>query len=137
VLWRPLDAAQRAADVLTSRSAYEQLRAAERDTFVTPLATHGYVNPAKFQLIVEELTRLGRLLRDGKVLLDPSYVAGVTALHKPADAGSLLTFLGMIGWLAGNVPGLAEIRQPLVDVLAEAGQRAPNKSKRARWQACR
>jgi hypothetical protein len=29
------------------------------------------------------------------------------------------------------VPRLAEIRQPLVDVLAEAGQRAPNKSKRA------
>jgi hypothetical protein len=36
----------------------------------------------------------------------------------------------MIGWLAGNVPRLAEIRQPLVDALAEAGQRAPN-SKRA------
>jgi hypothetical protein len=88
-----------------------------------------YVNPAKLQLIVQELVWLGRLLRDGKVLLDPSYVAGVTALHKPADAGSLSTFLGMIGWLAGNVPRLAEIRQPLVDVLAEAGQRAPNKSK--------
>jgi hypothetical protein len=41
-----------------------------------------YVNPAKFQLIVEELVWLGRLLRDGKVLLDPSYVEGVTALHK-------------------------------------------------------
>jgi hypothetical protein len=39
--------------------------------------------------------------------------------------------LGMIGWLAGNVPRLAEIRQALVDVLAAAGKRAPTKSKRA------
>jgi hypothetical protein len=96
-VWAMLDLgrAQREADALTSRSAYEQLRAAEQDNLVAPLATHGYVNPAKFQLIVEELTWLGRLLRDGKGLLDPSYVAGVTALHKPADAGSLSTFLGI------------------------------------------
>jgi hypothetical protein len=46
-----------------------------------------YVTPAKLQLIVEELVWLGRLLRGGKLLRDPSYVAGVTALHKPADAG--------------------------------------------------
>ena len=47
------------------------------------------------------------------------------------DAGSLCTFLGMIGWLAGNVPHLAEIRQPLVHVLAAAGECAPTKSKLA------
>jgi hypothetical protein len=76
------------------------------------------VNPAKFTLICNELEWLGRVLRNGKVLADPSYVAGVTALQAPQDAGSLATFLGMIGWLAGNVPRLAEIRQPLVDALA-------------------
>ncbi len=48
----------------------------------------------------------------------------LTALQVPRDAGSLATFLGMIGWQAGNVPRLAEIRQPLVDALAAAGKRA-------------
>jgi hypothetical protein len=37
----------------------------------------------------------------------------------------------MIAWLAGNVPRLAEIWQPPVDVLATAGKRVPTKSKRA------
>ena len=88
-----------------------------------------YVNPDKLTLICNELAWLGRVLRDGKVLVDPSYVAGVTELHIPQDAGSLSTLLGIIGWLAGNVPRLAEIRQPLVDVLAAAGKPAPTKSK--------
>ena len=51
-----------------------------------------------------------RVLRDGKVLVDPSYVAGVTALLAPQDAGSLSTFMGVTDWPAGNVPRLAEIR---------------------------
>jgi hypothetical protein len=54
-----------------------------------------YVNPAKFTLICDQLEWLGRVLR-GKVVVDPSYVAGVTVLHTPQDAGSRSTFLGMI-----------------------------------------
>ncbi len=71
---------------------------------------------------------------DGKVLVVPSYIAGVTALQAPQapqDAGSLFTFLGMIGWLTGNVPHLAEVQLPLVDALADAGKQATTKPKRA------
>ncbi len=43
-VWAMLDLgrAQREADAPTSRSTYEQLRAAVGDNFVSPLATHGY-----------------------------------------------------------------------------------------------
>ncbi len=43
-----------------------------------------YVNPAKFTIICNELAWLGRVLRDGKVLVDPSYVAGVMSCLRTA-----------------------------------------------------
>lgn len=41
------------------------------------------VSPVKFTLICDQLEWLGRMLHDGKVLLDPSYMAGVTAPLAP------------------------------------------------------
>ena len=57
---------------------------------------------------------------------------------RAARHGLALHILGLIGWLAGNVPWLAKIgslgpatMNTLVDVPSAAGKRAPTKSKRA------
>jgi hypothetical protein len=89
-----------------------------------------YVSPAELTLICNELEWLGRVLRDGKVLIEPSYFAISRASRRCKRRRTRARF-SSIGWLAGKVPRLAEVRQPLVGVLVAADMRAPTESMHA------
>ncbi|KAJ2911813.1 hypothetical protein MD484_g8600, partial [Candolleomyces efflorescens] len=81
-----------------------------------------YLGKDKLRLFARELDILGRIVDDEGIRMDPSKVDSVLAWKTPTNRDLLRGFLGSVGYLADDVPG---VRIPMGVLSAITGDTVP------------
>ena len=76
-------------------------------------------NRSKVQLKVPTVRYLGHILSADGVRPDPNKVRAFVDMPTPTDRKALLRFLGMVTFLSRWLPGLADTRKPLTELLKD------------------
>ena len=75
------------------------------------------LNRAKLETKVDSLTFMGhRISKDG-LSIDPSKVSSMRGMEKPCSLETLRQFPGMVNYLAKFLPNIAELMNPLLNLL--------------------
>ncbi|GBG16324.1 Transposon Tf2-6 polyprotein, partial [Hondaea fermentalgiana] len=90
---------------------------------------HIYLSPSKFVAYTKRLPYLGRILTPQGVLPDPDRLKTIRDLRKPADAGALMTYIGMLQFLHQHLPDLSRVMAPLQALKTEALRPQASKKK--------
>jgi Reverse transcriptase (RNA-dependent DNA polymerase) len=65
-----------------------------------------YLSKGKLRFLTEELQILGRIIDNHSIQMDPDKVDMVIKWKTPTNRDSLRGFIGSVGYLADNVPGI-------------------------------
>ena len=104
-------------DILVHGSTREEHDARLRDV-LNRLQTAGMtLNESKCQFAKTSLTFLGHVVGKSGISPDPEKVKAITEFPTPTNVGDVRRYLGMVNHLAKFVPNLAEITQPLRELL--------------------
>ncbi|GBG16295.1 Retrovirus-related Pol polyprotein from transposon 297, partial [Hondaea fermentalgiana] len=90
---------------------------------------HIYLSPSKFVAYTKRLPYLGRILTPKGVVPDPDRLKTIRDLQKPADAGALMTYIGMLQFLHQHLPDLSRVMAPLQALKTEALRPQASKKK--------
>ena len=69
------------------------------------------------KIMTTEVPYIGHILTANGLKPDPSKVQAVEEMPSPADKPALLRFLGMVNYMSKFIPNLAELTQPLRELL--------------------
>ena len=75
------------------------------------------LNRSKMKIMTTEVPYIGHILTANGLKPDPSKVQAVEEMPSPADKPALLRFLGMVNYMSKFIPNLAELTQPLRELL--------------------
>ena len=75
------------------------------------------LNLSKMKIMTTEVPYIGHILTANGLKPDPSKVQAVEEMPSPADKPALLRFLGMVNYMSKFIPSLAELTQPLRELL--------------------
>ena len=75
------------------------------------------LNPSKCEFSVDRIKFLGHIIDKSGVRADPDKMSGIVEMGTPANVPALRRFLGMVNHLGKFSPRLAEITQPLRELL--------------------
>jgi hypothetical protein len=81
-----------------------------------------YLSPGKLQFLVDRLEILGHVVDNQGIRMDPHKVATVVAWKTPTNRDLLRGFIGSVGYLADDVPG---VRVPMGVLSAITGDNVP------------
>jgi RNase H-like domain found in reverse transcriptase/Reverse transcriptase (RNA-dependent DNA polymerase)/Integrase zinc binding domain/Retroviral aspartyl protease len=76
-------------------------------------------NRSKIQLKVSTVRYLGHIVSADGIRPDPSKVRAIVDMPTPSDRKALLRFLGMVTFVSRWLPGLADMRRPLTELLKD------------------
>lgn len=76
------------------------------------------MNPDKREFNKQCLTFLGHVINEHGVSADPSKTLAVLEMEKPRSVTELLQFMGMVNQVGKFTPKIAEISQPLRELLS-------------------
>lgn len=74
-------------------------------------------NLAKLQYKVLEVSYLGHIFNKDGMKMDPKRINAITEMNEPQSKKELQRFLGMINYVRSFIPNMAEITQPLRELL--------------------
>ncbi|KAL9987237.1 hypothetical protein ACROYT_G001509 [Oculina patagonica] len=72
---------------------------------------------SKKKILTAEVPYIGHVLTANGLKPDPSKVCAVEEMPSPADKPALLRFLGMVNYIGKFIPNLADLTQPLRELL--------------------
>ena len=72
---------------------------------------------SKMKILTSEVPYIGHVLTSNRLKPDPSKVQAVEEMPSPADKPALLRFLGMVNYMSKFIPNLADLTQPLRELL--------------------
>ena len=75
------------------------------------------LNRSKMKIMTPEVPYIGHVLTSYGLKPDPSKVRAVKEMPSPADKPALLRFLGMVNYISKFIPNLANLTQPLRELL--------------------
>ncbi|KAL9986304.1 hypothetical protein ACROYT_G000436, partial [Oculina patagonica] len=75
------------------------------------------LNRSKMKILTAEVPYIGHVLTSNGLKPDPSKVRAVEEMPSPADKPALLRFLGMVNYMGKFIPNLADLTQPLRELL--------------------
>ena len=75
------------------------------------------LNRSKMKIMTTEVPYIGHILTANGLKPDPSKVQAAEEMPSPADKPALLRFLGMVNYMSKFIPNLAELAQPLRELL--------------------
>ncbi|KAL9987206.1 hypothetical protein ACROYT_G001477 [Oculina patagonica] len=75
------------------------------------------LNRSKKNILTAEVPYIGHVLTSNGLKPDPSKVRAVEEMPSPADKPALLRFLGMVNYIGKFIPNLADLTQPLRELL--------------------
>ncbi|KAF8752463.1 hypothetical protein RHS01_07674 [Rhizoctonia solani] len=81
-----------------------------------------FLSPSKMQFLAEELRILGHIVDEKGIRMDPHKVDSVSKWKTPESKEQLASFLGAVGYLAPNCPG---IRIPMAPLAKRASGDTP------------
>ena len=80
------------------------------------------LNSEKCQFSVESVKFLGHVIDSSGIRPDPDKVMAIQKVRAPANVGDIRRFLGMVNQMSKFAPNLAEITQPLRELLIKENQ---------------
>ena len=75
------------------------------------------LNRSKLRILTSEAPYIGHVLTSNGLKPDSSKVRAVEEMPSPADKPVLLGFLGMVNYMSKFIPNLADLTQPLRELL--------------------
>ena len=75
------------------------------------------LNRSKMKIMTAEVPYIGHVLTSNGLKPDPKKVHAVEGMPSPADKPALLRFLGMVNYMSNFIPNLADLTQPLRELL--------------------
>ena len=76
-----------------------------------------YAAAHKCMLYDTSIKWCGKVYSGGVVKHDPTRVSGLATMRKPETAGELMQFLQALNWMRTSLPRMAEVVQPLRELL--------------------
>ena len=80
----------------------------------------GTLNPQKCEFSRDNLKFLGHVVDSSGIRADPDKTAAITKMHPPTSVSALRRFMGMVNQLGKFTPKLAELTQPLRELLSKS-----------------
>ena len=75
------------------------------------------LNRSKMKIMTAEVPYIGHVLTSNGLKPDPKKVHAVEGMPSPEDKPALLRFLGMVNYMSKFIPNLADLTQPLRELL--------------------
>ncbi|OXA53834.1 Transposon Tf2-6 polyprotein [Folsomia candida] len=104
-------------DILVWGKTMEEHDARLRDVLKRLRDAGVTLNPAKCEFGVTTVKFLGHLLDENGIRPDPAKVEGIAKMSRPTDVPGVRRFMGMANYLGRFVPRMADVSQPLNDLL--------------------
>ena len=83
-------------------------------------AANGTLNPPKCEFSKNKLTFLGHVIDTDGIRADPTKTKAITEMSPPTNTTKLKRFLGMANQLGKFTPNLAQLSQPLRELLMKS-----------------
>ena len=72
-----------------------------------------FISPTKLKVFETRLPFLGKIASNGGLIPDPKMLDGASAMSRPFTVSDIMTFKGIVGWLATHLPHLREVMAPI------------------------
>ena len=104
-------------DVLIAANSLEEHDRILGEVFKRARELNIKFNPTKFQYRINKVKYLGHIMSGEGISCDPDRIVAIQKIEPPKDKNDLQKLLGMINYVRSFIPNLAEICQPLRELL--------------------
>ena len=100
-------------DILIVSKTFEEHTEHLRCLFTTLREAGLHIRASKCEFYMQKVIFVGMLVGDDKIEIDPTVKENLAKMEMPTTIRGLRSFLGMFQHISSNIPGFAEIAQPL------------------------
>ncbi|KAK2702359.1 hypothetical protein QYM36_019029, partial [Artemia franciscana] len=103
-------------DIILSGKTIEEHDTNVRSVLIRAREKAVKFNPEKFVFGCKSIPNFGHIISENGIHPDPKKVSALKEIRPPSTKEELQTILGMMNYLAQNIPNLSSLNQPLRDL---------------------